>query len=176
MNLVIFSDFLRLLSYLFPESQRTSLQDGNISVRRIWLHSIHTGQKSPHPTASLPTSCDTPQNGTVHSKLVRTENLLLASLSFENGDLDLNSSQLFTLTSGKLFALIKAKARLHDSFLWMSSWFNDCPLCGSSWVLNLAQQWRLMKWTSHLNRLRWHDNLFLGDLSSGLAIHPLLCV
>lgn len=75
------------------------------------------------PTASLPPSCDTPQMGTVHilSMLVRTENLLLASLSSEDGDLELNSSLLFTLTSGKLFALIRTRARLHASFLWMSS-------------------------------------------------------
>lgn len=70
----------------------------------------------------LPPSCDTPQKGTdILSKLVRTENLLLASLSSEDGDLDLNSSLLFSLTSGKLFAWIRTRARLHDSFLQIPS-------------------------------------------------------
>lgn len=104
-NLVIFRDFLRLLSYLLLESHRASFQDGNIlfggywKITSVWRISptVRALRHDRNVQGQLlhALTCHTPQERTTHifNKLVNTEKLLWASLT-EKGDLDLNSSHL----------------------------------------------------------------------------------
>lgn len=157
-NLVIFCDFLRLLSYLLLKSHRASLQDGNISIWRIlediicledipYGYSIQMRQRCPRPAVSLPSPCHTAWERITHisNELVNTEKLLQAHLSF---DWERSSGFEFqppTLAGRKLFALSKGRTGLYHLFLWLSSWFSDSSLLGSFWGLNLAWQWKSMK-------------------------------
>lgn len=148
-NLVIFRDFLRLLSYLLLESHRASFQDGNTLFGGYSLQLQHLDRMEMYKANCFTVlTCHTPQERTTHifNKLVNTEKLL----GFFDWERRLGFEfQPFTLAGRKLFALSKDISGLHHLFLWLSSWFSS--LLGSFWAWiwpKNENQWnKLLTWT-----------------------------